>query len=150
MRKHLMACQVQKALSPSGGGNPAASLEEVVARLTRARVSCTCYLRSRWVAILAPMQEIRRADDALTVSICVLDARYRHTSSNCTSMAQVGKSYASPRTALLLNGNFVLSHLKAYDGRMGATSSLADTPFAAALRQEVWTSLQQYCMSNTA
>lgn len=50
---------------------------------------------------------------------------------------QIGKSYASAREALLLNGSFVMQHLKAVEARSRGGSGLSDTPLAAAIEDEV-------------
>lgn len=74
------------ALAPSVGGNPQASLSEVVAKLARAKV---------------------------------------------------GKSYATPREALLLNAKFVTAQLSGLDGTAAAGSTkFSELPFLASLIQE--------------
>lgn len=84
-----IASEVARALNPNFGGSPSSTIEEVVARLSRAKV---------------------------------------------------GKGYSSAREALLLNGNFVISHLKAFDSREG--NCLAESPLVASLQQEV-TAMQE-------
>ena len=49
----------------------------------------------------------------------------------------MGKSYASAREALLLNGKFVIDHLKSVDSKTKALSGLSDTPLVAAIEDEV-------------
>ena len=56
---------------------------------------------------------------------------------NVVLRLQVGKSYASAREALLLNGSFVINQLKAFDARTGQGSSLAESPLTATLQEEV-------------
>lgn len=51
--------------------------------------------------------------------------------------SQVGKGYFNAKEALLLNGTFVVGHLRAVDARRGRGSSLAATLFTATLLDEV-------------
>ena len=57
----------------------------------------------------------------------------RPTGVPCT---QVGKGYAGPREALVLNGNFVLAQLRRLDAAAAAGARLAESAFARALQQQ--------------
>ncbi len=51
---------------------------------------------------------------------------------------QIGKSYSTPREALLLNGKFVMAQLGNADSACSSSKfSFAETPFMATLKQEV-------------
>ena len=54
-------------------------------------------------------------------------------------LLQVGKSYMNAREALIVNGNFLLTHFKRMDTAAGgkATFAFSSTPFTAALKEEV-------------
>ena len=52
------------------------------------------------------------------------------------SCAQVGKGYAGPREALVLNSNFVLGQLRRLDAATAPGARLAESAFACALQQQ--------------
>ncbi len=49
----------------------------------------------------------------------------------------MGKGYAGPREALVLNGNFVLTQLRRLDAVTAAGARLAESAFAIALQKQV-------------
>lgn len=66
-----------------------------------------------------------------------------------TRRAQAGKGYAGPREALALNGNFVLSQLRRLDAASAAGARLAESGFAAVLRQQVPAMHRRPCASHS-
>ena len=48
----------------------------------------------------------------------------------------MGKGYAGPHEALVLNGNFVLAQLRRLDAAAAAGARLAKSAFARALQQQ--------------
>lgn len=56
-----------------------------------------------------------------------------------TTLLQVAKNYLNAREALIVNGNFLLTHFKRMDTAAGgkATFAFSSTPFTAALKEEV-------------
>jgi len=60
------------------------------------------------------------------------------TDLHANAVAQVGKSYSSPREALFLNARFVVAQLSALDGTPAAGGvKFAELPFTATLIKEV-------------
>lgn len=142
---------MHRALDATRGGSARASLDEVVAKLARARVPHTrpfpaASALTKWcTACVIYFAVSRELHCDLLFGIycyhrsCAATCRLRRQSfmpGRMAALTQVGKGYAGPREALVLNGNFVLAQLRRLDAATAAGARLAESAFARALQQQ--------------
>lgn len=136
--------QVQRALYPSLGGNPECSLDEVVARLARAKVGSM----SPTSVVMQVKIWVFPCSTGLEIS-CILHMHNTLMTGDSSAhlrlgieaqplTMQVGKAYYGPREALRLTGKFILAQLlDPIQAGTDLAAKLSSSPFVTSLKEEV-------------
>lgn len=137
------AVQIHNALSPQLGGSAFASLEEIVARLARAKVwgARRCPLRCRGAKNgCRAMQELPswQSGSPALAPAALPNAQSTPPAAATPCRPQVCKGYPSAREGLLVNARFLLAQFEKLDAASGHKAlKFLETDFGKSLAKEV-------------